>query len=230
MSFQNRPRAGFFVSMDIPTLIRQQQSTVKMLEKLVGAKRASAEELAKARRRLADLEDQLTFKPLPQLAQVVATPAPVDPTGLALGDDEYTRLQGELSRDLDKLTKKQAQMSNELQLVPRHLPCADKVRAILALKAEIEALWDKKRYLERNHRLPPDVTPETKPDALPTLPGNDEARYELAYQKRRLQDQRSKLKRKLDDPKARPSKRQEWEQELAQCELKIHEVEYRLSY
>lgn len=84
-------------------------------------------------------------------------------------------------------------------------------------------MWDEKSYLVTTDC--PELTLESKPDALPMLTGNDEARYELAYQKRRLQDQR----RKLDDPKARPSKRQEWEQELAQCELKIQEIELRLT-
>ena len=84
-------------------------------------------------------------------------------------------------------------------------------------------------YLERNRALPAEIVPEEEPDLLPALVADDAGKFQLAYLKRRLIDQKSKLKRKLEDPKAKPSKRQEWKTELAQCELKIQEIEFKLS-
>lgn len=115
----------------------------------------------------------------------------------------------------------------------QHVACPQLTRQILELVAQREAVWDKKRFLERNRYLPAEPIADVPTD-LPQLSGDGdakpgEARYELAYQKRRLIDQKSKLKRKLENPKARPSKRVEWETELAQCEHKIREIEFQLS-
>ena len=127
------------------------------------------------------------------------------------------------------MNRKMAGLSNNLHQVPTTVNCPELVKPILELKAQIEAVWDKKRYLERNRSLPAELVPEEEPDLLPALVADDAGKFQLAYLKRRLIDQKSKLKRKLEDPKAKPSKRQEWETELAQCELKIQEIDYKLS-
>ncbi|WP_019986304.1 hypothetical protein [Rudanella lutea] len=198
-----------------------------MLEKLVATKRATSADLVQAQRRLADLKGQVDFKPTAVRTQAVPEPLQERATGPVLEGDEYARLQADLSRELDTLSRRRADQSNQLHLVPESVPCPELTRSILDLTAQIEALWDKKRYLERNHRLPPDPIAQTS--SLSALPGNDEGRYQLAYEKRRLIDKRSKLKGKLENPKARPSKRAEWETELAQCELKIREIDVQLS-
>lgn len=234
-SYFNRLRAGFFVSMNLQTQIRQQQSTVQMLEKLLRAKRCSQDEVDQAKRRLVDLQAQENFKPLippvPQRERVGPTPSPVpQPTGRVLDGDEYLSTQADLSKQADQLNRKMADLSNTLHQVPTTVSCPDLVKPILDLKAQIEAIWDKKRYLERNRFLPDepaDDAPE-RPEILADASRPGEARFELAYQKRRLVDLRSKLRRKLADPKAKVGKRHEWETELVQVELKILEIDVKL--
>lgn len=225
LSYQNRLRAGFFVSMNLQTQIRQQQSTVQMLEKLLKAKRCSQVEVDQAKRRLADLEEQVNFKPM-MATERPALVAP-EPTGRRIEGDEYVSIQADLSKQADQLNRKMADLSNKLHLVPPGAKCPELVRPILQLKTEIEAIWDKKRYLERNRVLPEDPADEPESQPRPaTL--EDAGRYELAYRKRRLIDQRSKLKRKLADPKAKVGKRHEWETELAQVDLEIQDIEVKL--
>ncbi|MEZ0607858.1 hypothetical protein ACAW74_05040 [Fibrella sp. WM1] len=207
-----------------------------MLESLVGARRASQMELDGAKARLADLEAQRDFKPLQEPQPRVDQPqahAP-DLEGPTVSGDEYARLQAEMSAEADGLNRKMAGLSNQLYQVPDGVACPELTGPILDLKAQIEVIWDRKRYLERNRRLPDEKPVEKRDAELPQLPGDDpdgppRGRYELAYQKRRLIDQKSKLKKKLENPKAKLAKRTEWEQELAACELKIQEMDFKLS-
>lgn len=214
--------------MNLQTQIQQQQSTVQMLEKLFKAKRCSEADLDQARRRLTDLQQQQGFKPIiprPAKAEPVAIyqePVATLPTGRRIDGDEYVSLQADLAAQADQLNRKMADLSNKLHQIPPTVDCPDLTRQILAIKADIETIWDKKRYLERNHSLPE----EEKPD-LPIL--DDKGKFELAYEKRKLIDQRSKLRGKLNNPKAKAGKLVEWETELAQCNLKIQEIEFKLS-
>lgn len=218
--------------MNLQTQIRQQQSTVQMLEKLLKAKRCSQTELDQAKRRLSDLQEQESFNPLAtQSADPPAAPVH-QPTGRIIEGDEYISIQADLSQQADRLNRKMADLSNKLHLVPQSVNCPELVKPILEVKAQIEAIWDKKRYLERNRVLPASadrddsIEDEQKPDVLATLA--DAGRFELAYQKRRLIDLRSKLRRKLNNPKAKPGKRIEWETELAKADLEIQEIEVKL--
>ncbi|GAB3767753.1 hypothetical protein GCM10028818_01120 [Spirosoma horti] len=217
--------------MNLQTQIRQQQSSVQMLEKLVKARRASQAELDRAKSRLADLQGHENFVPLPERAQRVDQPAAQPPknlpSGPTLSGDNIARMQADLSKEADTLNRQMAGLSNQLHQVPQNVPCPHLTKPILALKAQIEAIWDKKRYLERNRALPAEPTQE--PDYLPDLVSDDAGKFELAHVKRSLIDKRSKLRRKLTDPKSRPSKRQEWETDLAICEQKIQEIEFKLS-
>ncbi len=204
-----------------------------MLEKLVKAKRCSQVEVDQAKSRLADLQQQESFKPAypglqpaTQWPLVAPAPEPV-PTGRVLEGDEYISIQADLSRQADLLNRKMADLSNKLHQVPTGANCPELTRPILQLKAEIETVWDKKRYIERNRVLPEEPTPGADQAERPSTL-EDAGRFELAYQKRRLIDLRSKLKRKLADPKAKPGKRYEWEQELAKAELEILEIDVKL--
>jgi hypothetical protein len=219
--------------MNLQTHIRQQQSTVQMLEKLLRAKRCSQDEVDQAKRRLVDLQEQESFKPLippvPQRERVGPPLAPV-PTGRVLDGDEYLSIQADLSKQADQLNRKMAELSNTLHTVPTNVSCPELVKPILELKAQIEAIWDKKRYLERNRFLPETSAGDApeRPELLADTSRPGEARFELAYQKRRLVDMRSKLRRKLADPKAKLGKKHEWETELMQVELKMLEIDVKL--
>ncbi|NEU67084.1 hypothetical protein [Spirosoma agri] len=221
--------------MNLQTQISQQQSTVRSLEKLLGAKRCTQEELDQARRRLADLQEQVNFTPIikpqvrPGLAQPVVRPVgePV-PTGRRIEGDEYNSLQADLSKEADFLNKKMAGLSNGLHLVPPSAPCPELVKPILELKAQIEAIWDKKRYLERNRCLPEEPTPgdDQAPALTPIL--TDATQFELVCEKRKLIDRRSKLRKKLENPKASEKKRFEWDMELVKTNLAIQDIDVKL--
>jgi hypothetical protein len=214
--------------MDIQSLLLQQQSTVRMIEKMKRAGRATQEQLDAAQRRLDDLQNQTT-RPA-RVDQPQAAPALVQvPTGPLIVGDEYASLQADLSKQADQLQRKIADLSNQLHQIPQHVACPHLTQQILDLVAQREAVWDKKYYLERNRRLPIEPVADQPTTDLPELPGDNDAKYELAYQKRRLIDQKSKLNKKLGDPKARPSKIAEWERELAECLLKIQDIEFKLS-
>lgn len=197
-----------------------------MLEKLLRAKRCSQDEVDQAKHRLADLQQQVDFKPLAVARPPVTAVIEPTPTDRAVEGDEYISLQAQLSTQADRLNRQMANLSNNLHQVPPGANCPELTRPILQLKAEIETVWDKKRYLERNRALPAEPT-ETDRSADPAILENA-GRFELAYQKRRLIDLRSKLKRKLADPKSKVGKRLEWEIELAKADLEIQEIEVKL--
>lgn len=198
-----------------------------MLQKMVNAGRAKPDELAAAQRRLDDLQEQTTRPARVDQPQAAPVVVPV-PAGPLIVGDEYASLQADLGRQADQLQRKIAELSNQLHQIPQQATCPQLTKQILDLVTQREAVWDKKYYLERNRCLPTEQVAD-EPTDLPELPGDNDAKYQLAYQKRRLIDQKSKLNRKLGDPKSRPSKRAEWERELAECELKIRDIEFKLS-
>ena len=199
--------------------IAQQTQSVRMLEKMVQARRATPDELSQALERLELLKNP---RPVIQVAQYEDDQPPV--LGRIVGNEEYLQLQSDLSKEADHLNRQMAELSNQLYKVPQGVGCPEIVGHILALKARIESIWDQKRYLERNKCLPPE--PEETPK---TATENSPAKFELAYRKRRLVDLRSKLNRKLDDPKAKPAKMQAWQEELVRTTYEIQEIDSQLA-
>ncbi|GAB3803425.1 hypothetical protein GCM10028819_33330 [Spirosoma humi] len=216
--------------MNLETQISQQQASIRMLEMFVKAGRCTTGELAQAKRRLADLQEQTTFVPIaPRTERVGPASAPVpvatgeSTLGRQIVGDEYASIQADLSAEANGLNRQMAELSNQLHKIPSDVSCPQLTRQILELKGKIELIWDKKYYLERNHCLPE----EQSTVEAPTL--SDAGAFELAIEKRKLIDKRSKLRRKLINPKAKPGKLLEWETELTQCNLKIQEIEFKLS-
>jgi hypothetical protein len=214
--------------------IQQAQATLQMLEQLHRAKRVSEQELQQAKRRLADLQAERPYVPLvplvPRHERVGPPPPPApepEPTGRRVDQDEYLSLQADLSADADHLNRQMAELSNQLHKVPMTAGCAELTRPILALKGQIETIWDKKRYLERNRCLPEEPTQETDPDGQ-TSGSVSALKYELAYKKRRLIDLRYKLKEKLKNLAAKPGKVQQWREELVQTNMEIAEIDIQL--
>lgn len=223
MSLEQPARAGFFVGMNLQHQLRQAEAALSATQMLCKAKRATTNDVAKAERHLADVR-ALIARPARPVPTDVPEPVPVAVAVRPVATDEGLVLQADLSKEADRLNRQMAEMSNQLHKVPPSQNCPELTAPILALKAQIEAVWDKKRYLERNGGLP-------EPDGAETAPTANVSpqRYELAYRKSRLIDLRCKLTRKLDDPKAKPAKRQEWETDLMKAEMEIQELEVQLA-
>ena len=204
--------------------VQQAQATVTMLERMVKARRATDQELTAARERLVALTAPVVSVVTRYRADDEPTPV-VDrpePTGRAVEADEYLELQSELSKDGDRLNRQMAELSNQLHKVPPGQSCAELTRPILALKDQIESIWDKKRYLERNRAVMPDTPDE------PETEENSSQKFALSYEKRRLVDLRSKLKKKLQNPAAKPGKVQAWREELQRANLEVAEIDIKL--
>lgn len=205
--------------------IIRQTATVRMLEMMHKANRASLEELERARRRLAELQQLETIpNKIPGSAPIsgpVAEETIV--AGPKVDEQQFLSLQADLSKEADQLNRKMADLSNKLHLVPAGTACPELTGPILQLKSEIEAIWDKKKYLERNRCLPEEKAADTS-----QTPVDSQEKLALAQTKRRLIDQRSKLKKKLENPKAKAAKRQEWEIELVKASLQINQIDDQL--
>lgn len=214
----------FLCPMSTEQQILQLTASVRMLEKLVKAGRADASQLLQVQQQL----DSLKNPPPPTLPLVrtVIDDEPEPIPGSIVGQDEYLMLQADLSKDADRLNRQMAELSNQLHKVPPGVACPELTGPILHLKAQIETIWDKKRYLERNRCLPPE--PVTTEESQRGASENSPEKFELAYRKRRLVDLRSKLNRKLLNPKAKPAKRQEWEEELVRTNLELAEIDAKL--
>ena len=211
--------------------IQQATATIQMLEQMVRAGRASAQDVQQARDRLTSLTAPVVVRAERTAKWVEPEPpaelvAVQEPTGRRVDQDEYLALQAELSKDADRLNRQMAELSNQLHKVPTSATCPELTRPILDLKAQIETVWDKKRYLERNRCLPDEADQEETEENSPT--SVSAMKYELAYKKRRLIDQRYKLKEKLKNPSARPGKVQAWRTELMQTNLEIAEIDIKL--
>ena len=217
--------AGFFVEMNLQNQLRQAEAALSATQMLVKARRATADDVAKAEQHLADVRALIGTPPKPVLADVPATAVVVEPLPVVIrpvATVDALAMQAELSKEADRLNRQMAEMSNQLHKVPPAMTCPELTRPILELKAQIEAIWDKKRYLERNGGLPEPAADVPTADVSPQ-------RYELAYKKSRLIDRKSKLSRKLEDPKAKDAKRQEWQTELMKAEMEIQDLELQLA-
>lgn len=209
--------------------MKQAAAAVQMLEMMVRSGRAGWNELQQAKDKLTAMQDAVkkatSVNPSNSIGlRAVVTPVVVPlPQVQIIGEDELLSIQAGLSKVADRLNRQMAELSNKLADVPDGTPCPELCRMILGIKDEIETIWDKKRYLERNRCLP-----EEEPGAMAAMQETSPEKFELAYQKRRLVDFRSKLKKKLEDPKASAAKRHKWETELVQANLEIREIDVKL--
>ena len=206
--------------MNLQIEIKQAEASVAGLEIMVSVRRASADELQRAKERLENLKRQLTpTKVISTQIQTIDEP-PIYHKPVIVSEDLQAVL-ADIHKKIRYQQDQMAELSNQLHLIPKDEPASELVPAILAHKKQIEANWDMVYYIERNNALP-EVPEENTREAI-ELSGLE--KHELMQMRQRLREKISKLRRKLLDPKAKESKRTEWEVEIRQAEIELQEVE-----
>ncbi|MPR36933.1 hypothetical protein [Salmonirosea aquatica] len=208
--------------------IRQVESAIKLLEMQLKAGRARPEQLEPLREQLSRLKSQALTAPNPQPAAPVAAAPVKSPRATRSVVDSYAERQAALTLEADALRQEQAKLSNLLHKVPAHQDCPELTSRIVDLQGQIEDLWDEKKFIERNGvDAQASFREETVPGGAPPVVrplGDLQQKAVLTVELQRLREKRSKLSRKLENPKAADSKKAEWGTELAQVSRRIEEL------
>lgn len=200
------------------------ESAIKLLQMQLRAGRARLEQLEPLREQLARLQRQVVAAPKPVspgLAIVSAVRVPLRTHGNA-----YADRQANLTLEADSIRKEQAKLSNLLHKVPPHQDCYELTSRIVDLQGQIEDLWDEKKFIERNgmdaggsfREMPSEAAPVARPL------GDVQQKAVLTVELQRLREKRSKLARKLENPKSAESKKAEWSTELARVSSQIDQL------
>lgn len=186
--------------------IMQQEAAVELIRSLIKSRRATITDLEAAERRLAELKE-LHASPI-----TIVTPSPSPAPVKEKADPLLSR---DLMAKIDDTQKRLAEVCNSMHSIPKDEACPELMARAAGIKQELEDLWTKYRYLQRNGRLPEDEKEEEKLSSKRS--------YELldAVQKKKsISEKRSKLKAKIANPKnIRSKKLEEWKDELAQADL-----------
>ncbi len=201
-------------------LIQQKKAAVAMLQAMVKTGRAKQADLDRAEMELADLlQDQPKVLPKtkenysPKTEEII--PEPVKPSKPA----NVLSQTAEISKEIDRLQRQMAGLSNELHNIPETVACPGLTGQIIALKMQIEDLWTKKLLIERNRTAAPIPSTAAEPEINP----DDEVLLlQLNHERQRLTDKRSKLRKKLSDPKKSIANTTKWEIELAKVEYELN--------
>ncbi|TDB64401.1 hypothetical protein [Arundinibacter roseus] len=191
----------------------------------VKAGRARPEQLDALRSQLATLQKNAEQKPPSPDRAAPTTPTPEKTAAERPKGEAYAEKQAELSTEANELRKEQAKLSNLLHKVSPHVDCYELTSRIYELQVQIEGLWDEKKYIERNG-LDTGGTFRDRPEKVVPAKSLDDVQHKavLTVELQRLREKRSKVTRKLENPKSAESKRAEWSIELAQTNARIEEL------
>lgn len=214
--------------------IRQQEAAVEMMRMLVSSKRARPEKLEAAINELNRLRSDETSavgdrqsafaRPYygPPKAAVRQSPRAADIMQDVNGSPFEMR-QSALSQEATRLRKDQSELSNMLHKVSPEQACPELVDKILGLHQQIENIWDQKKFLSRNQHDGP-ANPAHDQQVVERSVAAVESKAELSVKIQQLREKRSKLKKKLENPKATMESRSKWEIEIAQVDAGIEEA------
>lgn len=205
--------------MNLQIEIKQAEASVAGLEIMVSVRRASLDELQRAKERLENLKKQLTPPQVISTQKEVIDDRPIYYQPVTVSA-EMQEVLADLHKKIRRQQDQMAELSNQLHLVPDNEPASDLVPAILRHKIEIEGFWDMVHYIERNNAIPEEPEQNTR-EAI-ELSGLQ--KHELMELRKKLTEKASKLRRKLSDPKAKDSKKVEWESQLIQAEMELKEI------
>jgi len=140
-----------------------------------------------------------------------------------VNSDIFALKHSALSHEAARLRRDQAELSNMLHKVSPEQPCPELVGKILELNHQVERIWDEKKFLDRNQTDGP-VDPVYDQQVVTRTMTAVESKAELSVKLQQLREKRSKLKKKLDDPKASMPSKTKWGIELAQVDAAIEET------
>ena len=213
--------------MNLEGRIMQAQMVLSLKKQLFKAKRCTSEELERAEDALTALEQESEgFE-----EQVVQT---ISETTLSNAKN-YDEYQAELSREATKLSAEQAHISNQIVAAyqAKAMSAGGLMKQAIVLRNQIENIWDKKKYLQRNGSLPP----ETSLGAVPEQVESEESRLKrmaLQQQRKLIKDQIGKLEKKIADPtkhvryQKAEEKVNEWRKALMICQEELSEINLKL--
>lgn len=196
---------------------------LSLKKQLFKAKRCTLEELERAEDTLTALEQEREgFE-----EQIVQT---ISKTTLSNANN-YDEYQAELSREATKLSAEQAYISNQIVAAyqAKAVSAGGLMKQAIVLRNQIENIWDKKKYLQRNGSLPP----ETSLGAEPEQVESEESRLKrmaLQQQRKLIKDQIGKLDKKIADPtkhvryQKAEEKVNEWRKALMICQEELSRI------
>ena len=208
------------------TKIKQQEAAVEMIRQMVSAKRARVERLEAAINELNRLkaeESANVGSPQSDVPTVARPSRKVVAIMQDVNSDIYALKHSALSHEAARLRRDQAELSNMLHKIPAEQPCPELVDKILGLHQQIETIWDQKHFLDRNRHDGP-AAPAHDQQVAERAVDVVESKAELSVKLQQFREKRSKLRKKLEDPKASLASKSKWEIELAQVESGIEEV------
>ncbi len=210
--------------------IRQQEAAVEMMRMLVSSKRARPEKLEAAINELNRLKADVADVSTPLNVTSRKPNVRESPRAAAIMRDvdgsPFELRQSALSQEATRLRKDQSELSNMLHKVSPGQDCPELVDKILGLHHEIEQIWDQKKFLDRNQHDGP-ANPAHDQLLVERSVAAVESKAELSVKIQQLREKRSKLKKKLENPKAMMASRSKWEIELAQVDAGIEEASTR---
>lgn len=209
--------------------VLQKKAAVDMLRAMVHCGRAKQADLDRAELELLELQNQTQELPKspeaysPKSAEIIPKPVTHSPSSNHLSQTAA------ISKEIECLQRQMADLSNELHNIPETVPCPGLTSQIIALKKQIEDLWTKKHLLDRNRTSAPVATAVDVPTHQ-VDPADETLLLQLTHERQRLADKRSKLRKKLTDPKKSVAKNAEWSQELVKVEFELNakDVEIQL--
>jgi hypothetical protein len=209
-------------------LLMQQRASVDMIRSMVSLGRADVAELENAERRLAELEGLAPPAPnggayaSPHVGNLSASrcvnhQVPEEQVQ-ALRQQPTMMLSAELMSQIDKLNRKRAEACNAMHDVPKDQDCPELMAMAVAIHNELEDVWTKYRYLERNGKLPDEETEKAKEVSLELLQKMDE--------RKKLGEKRTKLNKKITDPYNHKNKKlEEWKEEYDFALLRLKDLD-----
>lgn len=221
--------------MNLQSEIMQAEASLNLKKLLFRTKRCQKHEVDIAEdylnSLLIDAENIGTMvMPLPTFEASITkieTPIVVEKVG------NYDELQAELSATAKKLSDELGDISNEIVASYKRNP-AENVKvlmnAAIAKRAEIETVWDRKKFLERNGYLKV-VVEENSEEAEKVF----EEKLVLAGKRKQIKDQIYKLEKKIADPTKHVKfskvevKTLEWKKELMVLENELETLELKIS-
>ena len=91
------------------------------------------------------------------------------------------------------------------------------------LHHRIENIWNERKFLDRNQHTDPAIPVHDQKVKIRSMEAV-ESKGELTIRIQEIREKRSKLKKKLEDPKATMVSKSKWEIEFTQVEMAIEEA------